>query len=192
MKKIAIFIGHPIKESLSHKLALSYKKGAESRGCEVKFFSLGELKFDLILRNGYSKRQEWEPDLKKVADALFWADHWVFVTPLWWGSMTALMKGFIERVFLPGLMFKFEKNAPMPTQLMKGISARVIVTSDSPYLYYRFFIGSPVEKIFKRAILGFCGVNPVNFSYFDQVRKATPEKRDKWQNFVMSLGEKMI
>ena len=192
MKKITIIVGHPMKESLSTKLAVAYKKGAEINGAEVKLFNLGDMKFDPILRNGYAKRQDWEPDLKLAADALFWADHWVFITPLWWGDMTALMKGFIDRVFLPGLMYKFHEKSPLPEQLMKGKSARVFITSDSPYLFYRFVIGNPIEKIFKRGILGFCGVNPIRFSYFDQVRNSNEEKKLHWLKETEELGKKMI
>lgn len=188
MKKITILVGNPLKDSFSSQLALSYKRGAEQEGAEVQLFNLGELSFDPILRNGYAKRQEWEPDLKKAADALFWADHLVFITPLWWGTMTALMKGFIDRVFLPGLAFRFHENSPMPEQLMKGKSARVIVTSDSPYWYYRFFIGKPIENIFKKGILGFCGVSPVRLSYFDEVRKSDKKKRDTRLVEVEKLG----
>ena len=192
MKKITVIVGHPMKESLSAKLAEAYKKGAESQGAKVKLFHLGNITFDPILRNGYSKRQEWEPGLKKIADALFWADHWVFITPLWWGSMSALMKGFIDRVFLPGLMFRFQNKSQLPEQLMKGKSARVIITSDSPHWYYKFIIGNPVEIIFKKAVLGFCGVKPINFIFFGEVRKASNEKRLQWQEKVKRLGEKMI
>lgn len=185
-------MGHPLQNSFSGKLAQSYKEGAEKKGAEVQLYFLGDMKFDPILRNGYSQRQEWEPDLKQAADALFWADHWVFVTPLWWGSMTALLRGFIDRVFLPGLMFRFDEKNPLPVQLMKGKSARVLITLDSPYLYYKFIIGNPIEKIFKGGILGFCGVKPVALSYFDQTRKASEEKRQKWLGEVQQLGEKQI
>ena len=104
--------------------------------------------------------------------------------------MSALLKGFIDRVFLPGIMFRFKDGAPLPEQFMKGKSARVIVTTDSPNWYYRFIIGNPIEKLFKRAILGFCGVHPVTVSFFNEVRKAGNEKKKIWTQQVENWGGK--
>jgi putative NADPH-quinone reductase len=192
MKKITIIVGHPLSDSLSGSFAKLYQTGAKSRGAQVKIVYLGDLKFDPILRHGYKQHQEWEPDLKNTVDKLLWADHWVFVTPVWWGDMTALLKGFFDRTFLSHFMFEFRKDSPLPVQLMKGKTARVLVTMDSPLFYYRFFIGNPIKLIFKNAILNFCGVKPVKFSYFSQVRQATPKKIQNWSDQVKALGEQQI
>jgi putative NADPH-quinone reductase len=192
MKKIIIIVGHPLSDSLSGSLARSYQEGAKNSGAQVKIIYLGDLKFDPILRNAYKKRQDWEPDLKKTVDDLLWADHLVFITPIWWGSMTALLKGFFDRTFLSHFMFEYKKGSPIPVRLMKGKSARILITMDDKLSYYQYFIGHPIELIFRKAILNFCGVKPVRFSYFSQVRKATPEKIQFWLNQVKTLGQKMI
>jgi len=192
MNKITIIVGHPLEDSLSGKLAKAYLEGAKSSGAEVKITYLGQLNFDPLLRNGYRQKQELEPDLKNTVDNLLWANHWVFVTPLWWGTMPALLKGFFDRTFLSGIMFKYQENSPFPLKLMKGKSVRVLITMDGPLFYYRFFIGNPLKLIFKKAIFNFCGVNPVKFSYFSQVRKSTPKKIDAWINKTKSLGRKII
>jgi putative NADPH-quinone reductase len=192
MKKITIIVGHPLSDSLSGSFAKLYQIGAKSRGAQVKIVYLGDLQFDPILRHGYKQRQEWEPDLKNAVDKLLWADHWVFITPVWWGDMTALLKGFFDRTFLSGIMFKYQKDSSLPLQLMKGKTARVLITTDSPFLYYYFFVGHPLELIFKKSILSFCGVKPIHFNYFSRVRRADPQKIQSWLNQVKTIGEQQL
>ncbi len=191
MKKISIIVGHPLKDSTSGMLAEAYKKGAEMKGAEVRILYLGDLKFDPILKNGYRQEQKWEPDLKMAVDDLLWADHWLFVTPIWWGAMPALLKGFIDRTFLSGIMYKYQSGSPLPIQLMKNKSAEVLATMDSPLVYYKVFMGRPLELLMRKSILGFCGVKPVKFNYFTPVRKADEAKKKMWEIKAQSLGERI-
>ena len=104
--KILILNGHPDKESYNHALAASYKKGAKASGAEVQAINIGELIFNPNLQFGYRKRIELEPDLVKAQESINWADHLVWIYPVWWSSVPAIMKGFLDRVLLPGFAFK--------------------------------------------------------------------------------------
>src|SRR3990172_11834160 len=109
-KKILIILGHPSRESFCNAIIENYAEGVSEGGGEVRKIYLGELKFDPILWNGYAKIQELEDDLKRVQEDIKWADHLVFVYPTWWGGMPALLKGLVDRAFLPGFAFKFHKG----------------------------------------------------------------------------------
>jgi Putative NADPH-quinone reductase (modulator of drug activity B) len=63
---------------------------------------------------GYRKRTELEPDLLQAWDMLQWAEHIVWIYPTWWASPPALLKGFIERLFLPGFTFEYQEKSPFP------------------------------------------------------------------------------
>ena len=78
-------------------------QGAGESGAEVRKLVLAEMEFDLNLSAGYKGKQPLEPDLQEAQELIAWADHLVFVYPNWWGGMPALLKGFIDRVFLPDL-----------------------------------------------------------------------------------------
>lgn len=97
--KVLIINGHPDKESYNHALASSYKKGAVNSGAEVQEINIGELDFNPNLQFGYRKRTELEPDLVKSQESIKWADHIVWVYPVWWGFGTR----FTERVFGSGV-----------------------------------------------------------------------------------------
>jgi putative NADPH-quinone reductase len=189
MKKILIINGHPDKESFCFALAESYKKGADTNGTECKLAHLIDLKFNPILTNGYRVVSELEPDLHKIQQDILEADHLVLVYPNWWGTYPALLKGFIDRVFLPNFAFKYLENTPLPAKLLKGKTARLIVTMDTPKWYYWLVNRSPGHNSMKKAILEFCGVKPVKMSVFAIVRSSDALKRKQWIKEVEELGK---
>jgi NAD(P)H dehydrogenase (quinone) len=143
MKKILILNGHPDKESFCHELALAYKRGADQSKADCSLINLIDLKFDPILHYGYRKRTDLEPDLINIQHEILKSDHLVFVYPTWWGNYPALLKGFIDRVFLPKFAFKYRDNSLLWDKLLKGKSARLIVTMDTPKWYYSLIYKKP-------------------------------------------------
>jgi putative NADPH-quinone reductase len=105
MKKTLIINGHPDKESFCFAIAESYKKGADSSGSDCKLVHLIDLDFNPILTFGYREISVLEPDLVKMQQEIFAADHLVLVYPNWWATFPALLKGFIDRVFVPNFAF---------------------------------------------------------------------------------------
>ncbi len=133
MKKIYILMGHPNTDpTLSSSIADAYEAAAKAAGHEVRRADLGKLQFDPILHKGYRTIQELEPDLKQVQADITWCDHFVLVYPLWWSSVPALLKGMIDRMWLPAFAFRFIKAPDGKStmgwnKLLKGRTARVIV-----------------------------------------------------------------
>lgn len=189
-KKITVILGHPDSASFCGAIAETYTKAAEQAGHHVELFKLGELDFDPVLHHGYNKRQDHEPDLEKIKISIEQADHLVFVYPIWWGSMPALLKGFFDRVFLPGFAFKYRKDSPFWDRLLTGRSGHAIVTMDTPPWYFRFIYKMPGHNQMKRTILEFCGIKPVKITSLGPVRTASPEKRTKWLNKISAYATK--
>lgn len=189
-KNILVFLGHPNKESFCNSLADAYCKGAEKAGANVKRIDLADLDFDMNLHKGYNEIQTLEPDLEKAQEKILWAEHIVFVYPIWWATMPALLKGFLDRVFLPGFAFKYRENSPWWDRLLKGRSAHLITTMDAPFFYFWLKYGSAGHKAMKRATLEFCGFKPVKITNFSQVKDSTKDKRNGWLKKVEGLGRK--
>ncbi|MEO7675045.1 MAG: NAD(P)H-dependent oxidoreductase, partial [Pyrinomonadaceae bacterium] len=133
-KKVLIILGHPDKLSLCGALAARYRNGAEKAGAETRLIFLGDLYFDPVLHRGYKENHELEPDLLAAQESIKWADHLVWVYPIWWGTMPALLKGFLDRALLPGFAFKYRPNSRWWDKFLTGRSARMIVTMDAPTL----------------------------------------------------------
>ena len=172
-----IILGHPNKNSFCAHLADAYEKGAREKESDVIRINLIDLKFDPILRNGYTRIQTLEPDLVEAQRLIKWANHLVFVFPVWWSSPPALMKGFIDRVFLPGFAFKYRENSSMWDKLLLGRSSRMIITSDAPvfWLYLAYF--HPAINMMKKAVLEFCGITPVSITSFGSIKNSDEKKR---------------
>lgn len=192
MKKILIILGHPVKDTFSDQLRESYKKGATSSGAEIREIVLRKLKFDLNFSEGYRGNQELEPDLVKAQEDITWADHIVVIYPNWWSTFPALMKGFIDRTFLPGFAFKYRKGSLLWDKLLTGRSARMIVTMDTPPWYYWLIYRRPGHNAMKRGILEFCGIKPVRITTIGSLKASSDSKRLRWIAKVEKLGRKMI
>ena len=189
MKKILIINGHPDKESFCFALAESYKKGADLSGANCKLVHLADLNFGLNLSKGYTQITELEPDLLQMQQDILEANHLVFVYPTWWGTYPALLKGFIDRVFLPGYAFKYHKDDPFWDKLLKGKTARLIVTMDSPKWYNLLVYKNAGHNSMRKAVLEFCGIKPVKITSFGQIKTSNIIKRKQWLKEVETLGK---
>ncbi|NMH89665.1 NAD(P)H-dependent oxidoreductase [Flavivirga algicola] len=187
-KRIALIVGHPDKESYNYALAKAYKKGTKAAGFEIQEIIIQDLEFNPNLQYGYRKRTELEPDLLKSQEILKWADHLVWVYPVWWGSVPAIMKGFLDRVFLPGFAFSKRKDSLWWDKYFTGKTARIICTLDQPGWYYKWFYASPSHKAMKKLTMNFIGVKKVRITTIGPIRLSKEEFRIKWLKKVKKLG----
>lgn len=190
MKKIVIINGHPNRESFNFGLVEAYKKGALSSGAEIKEIIVADLKFNPNLQFGYQKRIELEPDLLHAWEKITWAEHLVWIHPVWWGGLPAITKGFIDRVFLPGFAFQYKENSAWWDKLLKGRTARIITTLDQPDWYYKLIYGRPSVNQLKKSTLEFCGIKPVGVTYIGIIKTANEKQRTNWFEQVFKIGKR--
>jgi putative NADPH-quinone reductase len=80
--------------------------------------------FDPVLHEGFERVQPLEKDRQLAHDAMLAADHLVIIFPLWLGTLPAILKGFLERVFQPELVAAarqdaFTRPAPMKRRMFR-------------------------------------------------------------------------
>lgn len=190
MKNILIINGHPNSKSFNFAIADAYEKGALQSQTSVETITIADLKFNPNLQFGYQQRTELEPDLLEAWKKIQKADHLVWIHPVWWGGLPAITKGFIDRLFLPGMAFQYKENSVWWDKLLKGKTAHIITTLDQPGWYYRLFYGRPSVNQLKKSTLEFCGVKPVKVTYIGIVKSANELQRAKWLQKVYDLGVK--
>lgn len=178
-KRILILNGNPKPQSLCHALAQAYADAAAPHH-DVRQVHLAELGFEDDLPDGYEQARNLEPDLVRFQQELVWAQHLVLVAPVWWGSVPARLKGLIDRTFLPGFAFRYEKGQTWPERLLKGRSATLLLTLDTPPWYFRLFQGAPALRQLDTATLAFCGFRPVRHHLFGPVIQADAHQRQRW------------
>lgn len=188
MADVLIIDGHPDASSLCAALAQSHAGGLRSGGAQATVLALRDLRFDPILRASYHGHQPLEPDLRHAQALMGAARRLVLVTPIWWGAMPALLKGFFDRVLERGWAFRYLPNG-RAEGLLAGRSARVIITTDSPGFYLRFIQGDPTAKALVRSTLKFCGLQPVDMTRIGPVHRASADQRERWLAQVRAQGQ---
>jgi putative NADPH-quinone reductase len=184
--RIALIQGHPDPAGghFCHALADAYERSAREAGHEVRIVSVARLGLPL-LRNA----EEWRegPAPAEVQQTLAWAEHWVVVFPLWLGDMPAALKAFFEQTLRPGFAIGKASAGRLPQKLLKGRSARVIVTMGMPAFFYKLFYRAHSLKSLKRNMLEFVGVAPVRSTVIGMVEGAA-SAREAWLQKVLALG----
>lgn len=186
-RRILIIEGHPdpSRERLCHALAESYRTGAREAGHALRTLILGDLDIPLL-----GSRSDWEkpaaPPLQTWQDDLLWADHLVVVFPLWLGETPAMLKAFLEQVLRPG--FAFDPTRMASGGLLKGRSARLVVTMGMPGWFYVAWFGAHGLRSLRRNIFHFVGIRPVRMTLFGLVEGVSPARRRAWLAGMNRLG----
>jgi len=187
-KRILLILGHPSGTSFCAALAERYVQSAIDAGHEVRQLRLGELDFDPVLREGYRQIQVLEEALSAAQSDILWAEHLTLVYPIWWGGIPALLKGFFDRVFLPGFAFKYRKGKAFPDKLLKGRTAHLLVTMDTPPWYYRWFYHMPGLHQVRKTTLEFCGIRPLRTLTFGPLLDSSDQQRNTWLRQAQAIA----
>lgn len=191
-RKILLILGHPdpAPERFCRALADSYEQGAREAGHHVRRVDLAALEFPLLRSQREFREGSVPASLREAADAIVDSEHIVFIFPLWLGTMPALLKAFLEQVMRPGVAFAYPQAGEqgLPKTLLKGRSARVVVTMGMPALVYRlWFLGHGIAGM-RRNILGFVGIGPVRETLFGMVEGVGDARRRSWLEAMRKLG----
>jgi putative NADPH-quinone reductase len=171
---IVLIQGHPDAGGghFCHALADTYAQAAREAGHLVRAIEVAQLEFPL-LRNATDWREGKPCDaIRSAQDTIAWARHLVIVFPLWLGDVPALLKGFFEQALRPGFAIDTAPAGRMWKKLLKGRSARVVVTMGMPAFFYRFYYRSHSVRSLKRNVLEFCGIDPVRTTLIGTVESA--------------------
>lgn len=191
-RRVLIIVGHPDPsgERLCRALAAAYALGAERAGHTVRTIDLASLDFPLLRTMEQFEHGALPEGLVDAAEAVVWAHHLVFVFPLWLGTMPALLKAFLEQVMRPGTAFAYaEKGDGFARALLRGRSARLVVTMGMPGPVYRLWFLDHGLAAMRRGILNFVGIRPVRETIFGMVTNASDARRARWIRHMESLGE---
>jgi putative NADPH-quinone reductase len=189
-RRIVIIQGHPdpAGNRLLHAMADAYAEGAASAGHELRRIEVAKLDFPLLRTQAEFETGTVPPALSQSQEDMHWAQHWLFLFPLWHGTMPALFKGFLEHIFRPGFAMEYRKDG-FPKRLLAGRSARIIVTMGMPVLMYRWYFGAFGVRGFERSMLGFAGIKPIRENLYG-LMSADDKKRGRWLEDMRNQGRR--
>lgn len=149
---------HPDEASFSAALYRAACEALEGAGHELRRADLYAEGFEPVLSREERRAYLGDPAAieRKVqphVDALRWAEHLVFVFPTWFYGPPALLKGWLERVWLPGVAFEPSKvkGRPPAPGLRNIRRLTVVTTSGSPWWWLKV-VGDPGRKLFARGL----------------------------------------
>ncbi|WP_027835863.1 NAD(P)H-dependent oxidoreductase [Maritalea myrionectae] len=189
---IVIISGHPRADSFTHALAQSYQQGAKAGGAKANLFSLSQGNLNTGPMVSGPSKENWNDEISALWTAIKKADHIVVAHPLWWGSMPAELKNLFDRLLLPNLAYSYKKGSPLPVGHLKGKSAEVIMTSDTPDWYYRLAYGKAQTKLMKNQILKFVGLKPLRFTHISPIHNMPAPKRQMHLNKIEDMAKKFV
>jgi putative NADPH-quinone reductase len=149
---------HPDPASFNAALYRVACDALREAGHELRCFDLYAEGFDPVLTR--EERQAYLPNpaliearVQPHVDALRWAEHLVFVYPTWFYGPPAVLKGWLERVWLPGVAFlpPPRKGARAVPGLRHVRRLTVVTTSGSPWWWLRV-MGDPGKRLFTRGL----------------------------------------
>ncbi|RAL20586.1 NAD(P)H dehydrogenase [Lujinxingia litoralis] len=180
MPDILVIDAHPdpSPQRFGHALAEAYADEIRGGGAPVRVLRLSDLSFEPVLRDSRDIPQPWEPDLHDAMEAIAQSRWVTLVFPTWWAGPPALLKGFIDRVMLPGVAYRHEGKA-LPTGLLAGRGARIVTTMDAPSWWYTLAHRRSVHGSMIQGTLRYVGFGPVRDTTVYTLRELSEEQREQ-------------
>jgi NAD(P)H dehydrogenase (quinone) len=159
---ILMVLAHPLEESFAASVARVARETLEAKGHTVDLLDLYREGFDPRLtvaeRGSYFDEGYDASGVSRWIDRLRAADGLVLVFPQWWFNFPAILKGFFDRVFAPGVAFDHDAAGGRIIPRLGNIKLFWALTSTgSPWWVVHLYMGNPVRRLLKRGIAAFCG-----------------------------------
>jgi NAD(P)H dehydrogenase (quinone) len=161
--RVAVILANPNPDSFAHELARRATVGLRAGGHEVESVDLYAMGFRAAMsteeREAYHGRTPiLDPMVRAQADLVRSVDALVFVYPTWWSGLPAILKGWLERVMVPGVGFRFDERSGKVRPGLTNVRRLIgISTYGSPRWYVRA-INDNGRRTLVRALRLSCGL----------------------------------
>jgi len=159
--KCLVVIAHPLADSLCHELARTAVATLTAAGHEVEVEDLCASNFPPALtaaeRSSYYGPSFDAAAVEAQAARLLAAEALVLVFPTWWFGFPAVLKGWFDRVWAPGIAYDHASDLGPIRPRLHGLRRTLAITSlGSPWWVDRLVLRQPVRRVLKTALLGTC------------------------------------
>ena len=162
--KCLIVTAHPLQDSLCMQIELQICGQLQEQGHEVNHEDLYASSFNPALttteRATYYADTYDSSELTTLVNNLQSAEALILVFPTWWFGFPAILKGWFDRVWGPGIAFdNTDDFGPIVPRLDNLRKTMVVTTLGSPWWVDRLIMRQPVKRVVKTALLGACATN---------------------------------
>jgi putative NADPH-quinone reductase len=183
---VLVLLGHQRLGSFCHAITQTAIEELRAAGHEVICHDLYAEKFDAILTEPeLAKGASLDPVVQQHCRELVEAQGYLVVHPNWWAMPPAILKGWLDRVFRQGVVYEFTATGVVPK--LKGKTAVVLTTSNTPREDELRLFGDPLENLWKNCVFEYCGVENYCRRNFESIIMSTPEQRAAWLADVRTI-----
>lgn len=158
--KVLVVYCHPVAESFCAAMRDAALRGLARAGHETHLLDLYAENFDPRLSR--AERIDYQDEVRNAASVadhvahLEWAEGLVFVFPTWWYGLPAMLKGWFDRVWLPGVAFHMPESGKVIRPGMTHIRALAGITSCGSPWWWAKWVGEPHRRIIMRGLGALC------------------------------------
>lgn len=190
MKNLIVY-AHPNSGSLNHFFKQTVLENLQESGEEIEVRNLNQINFNPVLSledmNG-QRMGKVADDVKTEQDFITWADRIIFIYPIWWTGMPAIMKGYIDRVFSYGFAYRYDQG------IQKGLltgKKTIIINSHgkSNAEYEAMGMDKALALTSDTGIFTYSGLEIQEHFYFDKADRASQENVSEWENQLKAAFE---
>ena len=185
---VLIVFNHPFEGSYCNAILNSVTNGLKNANHEIDLIHLDKEGFNPVMIShdleAFKDKNPVDPKVIEYKNRLEQADHLIFIFPIWWELMPAMMKGFIDKVIFPGLAYDYVNgsNKRMKPLLTKINGITVITTMNTPRIIYKVIFGNAIQKALMRGTFWKLGYKNRKWISFNMVKSVSAEKREVWLN----------
>ncbi|TDQ63726.1 putative NADPH-quinone reductase [Maritalea mobilis] len=193
MANVLVVSAHPLKDSLCAHLTGQIKDVLASRNAVVVHRDLYEQQFDPLLspkeRASFYKNFDQSRLIEEISE-LQAADILVLAFPTWWFGFPAILKGWFDRVWAPGVAFEHAEDLSALHPKLHNLKHVIAVTTmGSPWWIDQLILWRPVRRILKTALVGVCAPQ-AKFDFFVQYQ-AEKIDQHKLNRLVQRIRRKL-
>ena len=189
--KTLIIYNHPHEGSFCSAIRDAVISGLDVGGHEYKVIDLDKDRFDPVMRekdlsafvqasrNPEKEIEGLDPLIQVYVNKMRWAERIVMIFPIWWMTMPAMTKGFIDKVIFPGLVYKME-GGKLVSQLSRLKQVVVITTMNTPATIYESTFGNSIEGSLIKGTFNQIGIHDIRWISLNMVKQVGDEKRWLW------------
>ena len=185
MKALVLF-AHPCEESFGAALHRQIVASLTQRGWDVDDCDLYAENFQPVLTTEERRAYHDEPEncgpVQPYVDRLRAAEALIFSFPVWNFGYPAILKGFLDRVFLPGVSFKIVDGKVAPN--LQNVRKLAAVTTYGGTRMRAFGAGDPPRKHFTRAVWHVTRPEKMKYLALYDMNRASDAKRAAFLNKV--------
>lgn len=184
MRTLVVYC-HPVPESFCAAVRDVVVETLAKRGDEARLVDLYAEGFNPVLgpeeRRQYNQRASDDPALKAHYEHLAWAEAVLFVYPTWWYGLPAMLKGWLDRVWVTDVAFRLPVDGGRIVSLVSHVKKLGVVTTCGAPWWLSFLMGQPGRKTILRgmgALMG-KGCRTMYLAHYDMDR-STAESREAY------------